>query len=217
MPFLKFYSAIALLAVSVNLYADDILDSPAAPAQSAECPVMQEEKSLDTEYGSAGFIKNLAESADSIRMIAARLLESALSAENAPSADCVSSCPDQEIAEVIYRVAPVAFLADDQQNEICLTLEEQTSVEPMRFEARSFDSVPKLNDWIMAFSQGRGVDGKLLYERCSSNCSPRYTFHIAEQPTGYEVTAEVLCGIARDKANDQYLISTALRRSCATN
>ena len=62
-----------------------------------------------------------------------------------------------------------------------------------------------------------GEDGKLLYERCYSNCSPRYTFLIAEHTSGYAVRTEVHCGLARDRSNDRYRISTALRRSCPVN
>lgn len=214
---MRFYNRFIVLAMILSCSisrADEVVDEE---QRGVDCPLPLAEIALATEYGSAGFIKNMAESPDSIRAIAARLLEVALASEKAPAAGCEPACPHGQTTEVIYRVAPVAFLADDKQHEVCLAFEDQTVADPMLFEARSFGSVDDVNEWMTAFSQGRGEDGRLLYERCSSNCSPRYTFVIHEQGAGYAVKAEVLCGLARDKSNDQYLISTAVRQRCAVN
>ena len=190
-----------------------------AAGTTADCDAPHREVPLDTATGSVGFIKNMAEDPTSIRAVAGRLLETALNGDSKTAAhdECIGNCPDRLRSEVIYRVSPTAFLDAAEQHDVCRRFESETTVHPLEFDARSFASVAELNDWIMAFSQGRGADGKLLYERCSSNCSPRYTFLIAEQSSGYAVRAQVLCGLARDKANDQYRISTALRRSCAVN
>ena len=214
--YIKFL-ALAMILLGPLAQADEVVDGEQHGFAGADCPLPLEEKLLATEYGSAGFIKNMAESPDSIRAIAARLLEVALAGENEPAAGCEPACPHGQTTQVIYRVAPVSFLADNKQHEVCLAFENQTAANPMLFEARSFSSVDDVNEWMTAFSQGRGEDGRLLYERCSSNCSPRYTFVIHEQDAGYEVKAEVLCGLARDKSNDQYLISTAVRHRCAVN
>jgi len=193
-------------------------DTDAMDATFAECQAPGAEVPLASELGSAGFMLNLAEHPDSIRAVAGRLLEDALSAEtDAATAACKPSCPSVTVAEVVYRVAPTAFLIAAEQNDVCVRFERETAHDPLRFDAREFRTVEELNQWIMDFSQGRGEDGRALYERCSSNCSPRYTFLIAEQPDGYAVKAEVLCGLARDKSNDRYRISTALRRTCAVN
>ncbi|MGE0485482.1 MAG: hypothetical protein AB7Q81_15165 [Gammaproteobacteria bacterium] len=207
----------ALPGASVS--ADDVLELPVATAKSAPtCPRTLAEEPLATEYGSAGIMKNLAETEDSIKAIASRLLEQALTVENKkPAPGCSADCPDDGVAEVIYRVAPMSFLPRAEQNELCLRLEDETTTDPLRFTPPAFAGVEPLNRWISEFSQGRGPDGKALYERCASNCSPRYTFFIASEAEGYAVRAEVQCGLARDKANDQYLISTALRRSCAVH
>lgn len=219
MRFLKrlFAVAVFLSAATMGAHADNVLDVP-APAGLDDCPIPRAETPLATEYGSAGFIKNMAESPDSIRAIAAGLLGVALTDDAQPAVPgCDPSCPVGQLSEVVYRVAPVAFLPDEKQHEVCLTFEKQTSETPMLFDPRSFASVDDLNEWMTAFSQGRGEDGRLLYERCGSNCSPRYTFFIASEGAGYQVKAEVLCGLARDKSNDQYLISTALRQRCVVN
>jgi hypothetical protein len=184
----------------------------------AECRAPGAEVPLANELGSAGFMLNLAAHPDSITAIAGRLLEEALSDETvAATAECRPDCPAATVSEVVYRVAPTVFLAEGEQNAVCLRFERETEHAPLRFDTREFATVEALHEWIMDFSQGRGEDGRALYERCSSNCSPRYTFVIAERPDGYAVKTEVLCGLARDRAEDRYRISTALRRTCALN
>lgn len=204
-----------LTLLSSALAADELDGMDAA---FAECRAPGAEVPLASELGSAGFMLNLAEHPDSIRAVAGRLLQDALSDEtDTATAACKPSCPSATVAEVVYRVAPTAFLVAAEQNDVCVRFERETGHDPLRFGTREFRSVEELNQWIMDFSQGRGDDGRALYARCSSNCSPRYTFLIAEQPDGYAVKAEVLCGLARDKSNDRYRISTALRRTCALN
>jgi hypothetical protein len=189
-----------------------------ADAQAADCAPTAHETPLASETGSVGIIKNLAEDPSSIRAIAGRLLTSALTSDSKnPGGDCDAACAQRAQAQIVYRVAPTAYLADDQQRDVCRRFENETTSHPLTFNQREFRSVDELNEWIVAFSQGRGEDGRLLYELCSSNCSPRYTFLIAEQNSGYAVKAEVLCGLARDKSNDVYRLSTAVRRTCAIN
>ena len=203
---------LALAVFPLSSLASDVGTRP------ADCALTPDETPIATETGSVGIIKNLAEHPSSIRAIAGRLLSDALIADGKQAGtDCDAACAQRATAEIVYRVAPTAYLADDQQREVCRKFESETSSHPLTFNQRQFRSVDELNEWIMAFSQGHGEDGRLLYELCSSNCSPRYTFLIAEQNAGYAVKAEVLCGLARDRSNDVYRVSTAVRRSCAVN
>lgn len=195
----------------------------AAPASDVaathgNCAPNAHETPIATETGSVGIIKNLAEDPSSIRAIAGRLLNDALMADSKnPDAGCDAACAQRANSQIVYRVAPTAYLADEQQLDVCRKFENETTSHPLTFNQREFRSVDEMNEWIMAFSQGRGEDGRLLYELCSSNCSPRYTFLIAEQNAGYAVRTEVLCGLARDRSNDVYRVSTAVRRTCAVN
>lgn len=209
----------ALLLFFTSAGADDITSPEPPPSTAAsECPVTNEERALETRYGAAGFMKNLAETEDSIKAIAREILASALKPQtNKAANDCDQDCAGQLADQIVYRVAPVAFLPQEKQNQVCLDFEKQTAATPFEFGRRQFKDVEALNKWIMEFSQGRGDDGKKLYEQCGSNCSPRYTFLITDAEQGYNVSAEVLCGLARDKSNDQYLISTAVRRVCEIN
>lgn len=201
-----------LVAFPVASTASDVA------ALHADCAPAVHETPIAAETGSVGIIKNLAEDPTSIRAIAGRLLTDALAADSKdPNAGCDAACAQRPHAQIVYRVAPTAYLADDQQREVCRKFENETASHPLTFNQREFRSVDELNEWIMAFSQGRGDDGRLLYELCSSNCSPRYTFLIAEQNAGYAVRTEVLCGLARDRSNDVYRVSTAVRHTCAVN
>lgn len=202
------------------LWALSPLASPASDVvtSAAPCVPSSHETPIATETGSVGIIKNLAEDPSSIRAIAGRLLTAALTADSKdPHTGCDAACARRSESQIVYRVAPTAYLADEQQLEVCRQFENQTATHPLTFNQREFRSVDEMNEWIMAFSQGRGEDGRLLYELCSSNCSPRYTFLIAEQHAGYAVRTEVLCGLARDRSNDLYRVSTAVRHTCAVN
>jgi hypothetical protein len=203
---IKIAALIALFSSTVPMASEP----PPAPGEDLACPEPR-------EFGSAGFIHNMAGHPDSIRAVAGRLLDDALNGEATQAHECGPDCVASDQAEVVYRVVPTSFLAAEEQRDVCLQLETETKETPLRFEPKAFDTVDELNEWIMAFSQGQGEDGELLYERCYSNCSPRYTFLIAGRTSGFEVQTEVQCGLARDRSNDQYRITTALRRSCAFN
>ncbi len=170
---------------------------------------------IATEKGSVGFVKNLAESEDSIRVIADKQLRAALESE---TSDQSSSPLEASNTRIIYRVKPIEFLPKTVQNQVCIQLEEETSVTPLKYGPNEFTSVTGLNDWIMSLTRGNGEDGKLLYKQCGSNCSPRYTFSINTKESNYVVNTEVLCGLARDTSSDLYELSTALvEQSCASD
>jgi hypothetical protein len=179
------------------------------------CATQLPEKHLGEKFASAGMLANLRGSSDSIRAIARELLDAALRGE--PQARCPKNCGVRD-AEVIYRVAPTVFLKSSRQRSECLSLEQQTSASPFQFAAQRFANLDDLNKWLMDFSRGKGTQGKELYRRCSSNCSPRYTFRIGgSRETGFTVVSEVLCGLARDKSEPRYSLSTAMQLHCQSN
>ena len=203
------------LVGSPNAGADDTDEEQAT---GNACRALPHESALDSELGSVGFMKNIAEHPESIRAVAVRLLTKALeSREIKQPPSCDIDCASAPQANVVYRVEPTVFLPEQEQQSLCLNLEEQTKSEPLRFGNKEFESVTKLNDWIMEFSQGRGDDGKLLYEQCGGNCSPRYTFYIANNAEKLTINADILCGLARDKKSDQYAVSTSIRWQCPGN
>jgi hypothetical protein len=196
--------------IDEELTAPESLESP---LPTASCADSAQETPLRQQIASAGIMHNLAEHPKSIRAVAAKLLTDALDSAHPPAA-CAVGCSPAKTPAVIYRVAPLAFLPAAKQEALCLTLEKDTQSHPLLFSPAEFKTVEKLNAWVMEFSQGRGEQGKKLYEQCGGNCSPRYTFSIAQGANGLKVDASVVCGLARDKSSDDYTVSTAVRDRC---
>ena len=215
---------VVALFVTLQCHADDLDGDLAAGPQAAPdalpstqetCTATDNESPLRNELGSAGIMYNMAEHPKSLRVVAAKLLTDALDSPTVDQAvDCAKECTAAKDPEIIYRVGPTVFLPQAQQQALCLTLERDTKLHPLVFPAREFDTVEELNSWVMEFSQGRGDDGKRLYQQCGANCSPRYTFLIASGTAGLRVNPQVICGLARDRDRDDYRVSTAIRRPC---
>lgn len=185
----------------------------AAPAGKSPCAGGAVDTALASEMASVGIMYNLAEHPKSVRAVAARLLEDALKQSKAHTGAC-KDCGKAERTRVLYRVGPTKFLPDAEQQQICRKLDEQTAAQPFTWSDRNFKTLPEVNDWIRAFSEGRGDEGKDLYAKCSANCSPRYEFEISPEGEQMRLSTRVHCGLARDANDDQYEVATALRTSC---
>ncbi len=170
---------------------------------------------LDAGFGSVALFANLRSTPDSIRAVAKQMLSQALEETSIRTATCPVGCVT-EAATIIYKVLPTAFLDQAKQRKVCLEYENDTTETPLRFAEKRFTSLDDLNEWIMNFSRGKGPEGKELYRLCSSNCSPRYTFFINNNSDeDFHVESEVVCGLARDRENKRYSLSTSLRSRCA--
>ncbi len=187
--------------------------SPAVPAPT--CEPGAADLPIASEVGSAGIMYNIAEHPESIRAVAGRLLNEALDRQK-KAASAATACGDcrDDAPRVVYRVGPIHLLPAKEQQSVCRKLDAQTRVRPFEFAPRHFESISALNDWVMAFSQGRGEEGKELYRRCEANCSPNYQFTIEPDGAGLQVETRVHCGLARDRDSDDYAVSTALRLEC---
>jgi hypothetical protein len=194
------------------------VSEPDGAAPVAVCEETTREVPLTEETGSAGIMYNLAEHPKSIRAVAARLLTEALDAREAGGGEtCAAGCTAGKRPEIVYRVAPRAFLPEPTQQPRCLTLERATRARPLAFPDQEFETVEELNAFVMEFSQGRGALGKQLYAQCDGNCSPRYTFRIAPGDGRLKVETRVICGLARDRNSEDYSISTAMLQRCAVD
>jgi hypothetical protein len=67
----------------------------------------------------------------------------------------------------------------------------------------------------MEFSQGRGNDGRLLYQQCGGDCDPSFTFSVKPEAQSLAVDTAVVCGYARDREFNNYRLSTALLAGCS--
>ncbi|MGE3774250.1 MAG: hypothetical protein AB7I32_15095 [Gammaproteobacteria bacterium] len=212
-------------SAALSVAADDLeapdaaeapLAEPAAPALPAPtCEPGSADLPIASEIGSAGIMYNIAEHPSSIRAVAGRLLNEALDRQK-KAASAATACGDcrDDVPRVVYKVAPIHLLPEPKQQAVCRKLDAQTRVQPFEFPPRRFESISALNDWVMAFSQGRGEEGKELYRRCEANCSPHYQFTIEPDDGGLQVETRVHCGLARDRDSNDYEVSTALRLEC---
>lgn len=228
MPLLLAQLLFSLPTAADSLDDEETADTPATAASvaaaapvtaAAPTPACEQQSALvpiASETGSAGIMYNLAEHPESIRAVAGRLLNEALTEQKKPGiAAACGECKSSGKARIVYTVGPMHFLPESEQEAVCKKLDAETRKKPFLFPPRHFPSIPKMNDWVMAFSQGRGEEGKSLYERCSSNCSPRYQFVISPDTDGLAVAAQVQCGLARDRSSEDYEVSTALQLDCA--
>lgn len=159
---------------------------------------------------------NLAEHPTSIRAVAKKLLSAAVaSATAAQGAPCVGACGSAAAAPtILFRVTPAAYLPMAQQQALCQQMVRETRLRPLRYGPHTFPDVAAFDAWLMAFSQGRGGDGKLLYQQCGGDCDPSFIFSVAPNAQGLTVDTAVECGYARDRKIDAYELSTALLTAC---
>lgn len=159
---------------------------------------------IATETASAGYWSNFTNRAGSIRATSKSMLTSAI--ETATS--------DDSGRRIIFKSTPELSTKADADDQLCERFEKATTREPLRFDDRRFTSVDELTDWIMAFTQGDGADGKSLYQQCPGNCSPQYTWLIDPGKSELIVEARVVCGLPRDRDSDKYRLSIKLAASC---
>ena len=192
--------------------------TPAAKASGSNLPACgapPAETPLQTEQGSAGVMYNFAEHPTSIRAVAKKLLGAAVDASaEAQKGGCRGPCGPEQTPNIVFRVAPVTLMPKTEQQPLCVRLADETGKRPLKYGLHEFSSIEKFDAWIMQFSQGLGADGKLLYQQCGGNCDPSYTFIIAPGKSGLKVNTEVYCGFTRDRKNEMFNLSTALRPQC---
>jgi len=112
---------------------------------------------------------------------------------------------------LIISSLPKIFLSEYDDKTYCQSKLSETKKSPYIYNAGSFSSVEDLNDWIKDFSQGSGKDGKDLYAKCDKSCSPQYTYKIKKSgEDNLTLNAEVICGDARDKNDNMYVLKASL-------
>jgi hypothetical protein len=191
---------VATLALAMPAAASDSPDAD----HSRDCRSSAEVAELASETASAGYVSNILNRDGSIRSMSHRMLSQAL--ESARSRE-----PTQW---VVFKSTPELSNNSQGEDHMCADLEQVTKSDPLKFENRRFASADELTDWIMDFTQGKGADGKSLYEKCPGKCSPRYTWWIEPQASGLKVDAWVVCGQPRDRNSNKYHLTTGLAKAC---
>lgn len=160
-----------------------------------------------SEQGSAGIMYNIAEHPSSIRAVAKKLLSAAVGSATAAQSAVTPT--------ILFRVTPAAYLPMAQQQVLCHQMVRQTQARPLHYGPRTFPNVAAFDAWLMEFSQGRGSDGRLLYQQCGGDCDPSFTFSVKPAAQSLVVDAAVVCGYARDREINNYRLSTALVAECS--
>ncbi len=189
-------------------------ESPVRGEQEDTCGTLIA-KSMHKE-ATAGLFANATNRAGSLRRESAAVIDTLLDTLSAQTGGfCQKPCVPANNARVILSTVPRIVKKDYAEKDYCAKLLARTSDEPLRYKDRTFKSREKLQEWVSEFSQGEGKDGKDLYRRCDKSCSPRYEYVITETKDGrFSVSAEVVCGHARDKSDNMYAVKGSLLQTC---
>lgn len=209
-------TSIAAIVTSLGfMFAPDIFHTEIALAEP--CSVQPAANAQANILASAAAWSNLRNQAGSIRFESGRLVASALSKlpqDNSSSASCKLDCASPKPA-VMFTSVPNRFLKEYSDRDRCEQHLKKTKANPLQYTARKFRSLEEFNAWYGDFSQGKGKDGADLYKNCDGSCSPQYSTLIKPQGSVLEVDAQVVCGPARDKDDNQYKLSYSYIWTCS--
>jgi hypothetical protein len=197
-------SVLSLTVLSSTVFAD------------ANCVPVGTDMPLESTLASAGFFANLRYSENSIHYQMDKLLERAqvrLKEASSQTQACPGRCSNPVLG-IVFSSTPNVEYAKYSEHGKCEVLYKQTNEHPIVYGNRRFDSKQDAEDWYNDLTQGDGDDGEDLYRICSGRCSPRYSSFIASQGGQLTITTSIICGHARDKDDDQYKLSSALRWQC---
>ena len=191
--------------------------APNQPLAAAPCQLPARDILVRETRASAGFFANLRNADHSINAQMDTLLGEARAAADTVSllsSSCRTSCHAPTVVAVVFTSSPNMALDNYDEFSTCQGLFQTTINNPIVYANRTFASEKEAKAWYKALTQGDGPDGEDLYRRCPGKCSPSYS-SIAYQWAGrFIVTTSIRCGHARDKDDDQYLLSASLRRVC---
>jgi hypothetical protein len=166
---------------------------------------------------SAKSLANLLKSPGSLRAEVAGLLNTArenLAQAQPPGNACSHLCRVGPPTGILLSVVPQKFLTTYADSSRCEERLRQTSDQPLRFGPRRARSADEFAAWLSDLAQGRGPDGAVLYRACDGTCSPRYSAMVVPDRDGLVATVDVVCGPARDKADNTYIVSSVYRWAC---
>lgn len=108
--------------------------------------------------------------------------------------------------KLVINSVPNKTLSNSNDNDYCKSKLDKTTQKKITYSPKSFASVDDLNDWIGDFSQGDGKEGSDMYKKCDRSCSPQYQYSIAKDANDLKLEVEVICGLPRDKDDNQYSV-----------
>lgn len=193
-----------------------ILAASASAVADPKCASLSQDVSVRSTLASAGFFTNLRNADHSLRHrtdVLLRESENAAAQLFAREMGCQRACAHAVVA-VVFSTTPNMALTNYDERERCQELLTKTRQRPIQFLNRSFDELEDLESWYSDLMQGDGKDGESLYEQCPGRCSPHYTSTLFKRGGSFDISTSVVCGHARDKDDDQYVLRAALRWVC---
>ncbi len=185
--------------------------------EAKKCSSFVKDINIESNLATASVIANKLNKVGSIRFETSHMLEEAeknvLKVEK-PTDLCPSNCDLPKEPIVVFKSVPNEFLSHYDESEKCGKLQEETEKNPLSYNNKDFPTLQSLEDWFGDFTRGKGADGKDLYERCSGKCSPQYECIISRNDDKFLLDAQVLCGQARDKNDNKYVLSYSYRWIC---
>ena len=167
------------------------------------CALSPTQEILETKSATASAWDNFRKNPGSLNFESARMIAAAEAGLKDGQAIYFSSVPGK-------------FLSSYPDKPQCERLAEQTTRSPLVFSGLSFQSLSDFDSWFGDFSQGRGREGEKLYRLCPGSCSPQYFCYIYKKPSGkFEVRAEVICVVVRDKSDNIYVLKSGYIPECA--
>lgn len=224
-----YLSTSSLRAASLNtavLASTVLLATTLLVAIFAASPSLADEKKCADAYKDVELVRTLATastwanlrgSAGSLKSESKRLLNDAFTrAANtqAPADSCPADCTAKTHPQVIFETKPNKTLSNYSDRAACLQRLATTTRTPIQYLNRRFATLDELSAWFADFSQGSGDDGADLYSKCEGSCSPQYRCEIERDGSAYKLNAHVICGEARDKDDNQFVLTSTYRWVC---
>ena len=157
----------------------------------------QDYKEVNKLLASAGIYDNLTSKSNSIKVVTKTLLDQAESKVGSEN-------------KIKFTAQPNVFLKEYANKEYCLGKLAETQKKPIVF----YQSFPDLNGFSEYFSKlatGKNDDGDTMYEECPKDCSFNFTIDLKKDTNRYKSEIKAICGEARDKDDNQYLLAVAVK------
>jgi len=206
-----------VLSLVFTSVASVLLIPMRAAAEDSGCA--EKRVPLKSLQASAGTWANLRNNPGSLRYESSAIVGQAL--KNLPTLTpptdlCTGGC-GAPVAQIFFVSIPNKFLKDYDEREKCAKLEAATKKAPYLYSGLKFDSLDAFNSWYSDFSQGKGEEGTDLYSKCDGVCSPQYTTVLRQDGGKLLADASVVCGPARDKDDDLYVLKVDYLWKCAAS
>ncbi len=186
-------------------------------AKSPPCTVVTDaDIPVGSAVASAGFFANLRNADHSLKYVTDQLLTKArvvAEAVTLAGRGCKDTCI-APVAAIVFTSTPNLLLESYDESADCQRYYEQTVLNPIVYDRRTFDSEKEAKEWYQDLTTGDGEDGEDLYARCPGMCSPAYSSVAYKYGGKFVVTATIICGHARDKDDNHYRLSSSVRWIC---